>query len=94
MIKYTSLLMMLPILCMAWQLHGAEPGSFIRVACVGDSITFGAGVEDRIANNYPRVLGKLLGRALPGQQFWCQRCHLIKKGRQAVLETARFQERD
>ena len=33
----------------------------IKIACVGDSITFGAGVEDRDKNHYPLVLGKLLG---------------------------------
>ena len=33
----------------------------IRVACVGDSITFGAGVKDRDHNSYPVQLGKLLG---------------------------------
>lgn len=80
MIKYTSLLMMLPILCLAWQLHGAEPGSFIRVACVGDSITFGAGVEDRIANNYPRVLGKLLGERYQVSNFGVNGATLLKKG--------------
>ena len=33
----------------------------LRVACVGDSITFGHGVEDREKNCYPKVLGDLLG---------------------------------
>ena len=80
MLKYTSLLMILPILCLAWQLHGAEPGSFIRVACVGDSITFGAGVENRIANNYPRVLGQLLGERYQVSNFGVNGATLLKKG--------------
>ncbi len=33
----------------------------IRVACVGDSITFGAGIEDRQKNSYPAQLQALLG---------------------------------
>ncbi len=33
----------------------------IRVACVGDSITYGAGVEQRGKNHYPKILGELLG---------------------------------
>ena len=37
---------------------GDEP---IRVACIGDSITFGAGVENRNVNHYPLVMNKLLG---------------------------------
>ena len=33
----------------------------IRVACVGDSITFGAGIRDRGRNSYPAQLGRMLG---------------------------------
>lgn len=33
----------------------------IRVACVGDSITFGCTVRNWRKNNYPAVLGRLLG---------------------------------
>ena len=33
----------------------------IRVACVGDSITYGYGVEGWRSNNYPAVLDSLLG---------------------------------
>ena len=78
--KTSCLLMILPVLCLAWQLHGAEPGSFIRVACVGDSITYGAGVENRIENNYPRVLGKLLGERYQVNNFGVNGATLLKKG--------------
>lgn len=33
----------------------------IKVACVGDSITFGCTVKNRNKNNYPTILGNLLG---------------------------------
>ena len=33
----------------------------IKVACVGDSITYGYGIKDWTENAYPVVLGKLLG---------------------------------
>ena len=33
----------------------------IRVACVGDSLTYGLGVEHWARNNYPARLGKMLG---------------------------------
>lgn len=35
--------------------------SLIRVACVGDSITYGSGIEDRENDSYPAKLQKLLG---------------------------------
>lgn len=38
----------------------AEYSAAIRIACVGDSITFGSQIEDG-NNNYPAQLGKLLG---------------------------------
>jgi lysophospholipase L1-like esterase len=33
----------------------------IRVACVGDSITYGEGIADREHNSYPAQLGRMLG---------------------------------
>lgn len=33
----------------------------IKVACVGDSITYGHGITDWAENNYPAQLGKILG---------------------------------
>lgn len=33
----------------------------IKVACVGDSITYGHGISNWPKNNYPAVLGKMLG---------------------------------
>ncbi len=41
----------------------------VRVACVGDSITFGSGVEDREKNAYPAVLGRLLGEGYEVRNF-------------------------
>lgn len=42
------------------KLKAAEDGQ-IKVACVGDSITYGCMVNNRNKNNYPTVLSKLLG---------------------------------
>ena len=39
--------------------HSGNP--VIKVACVGDSITYGAGVEGRETNSYPAQLGEYLG---------------------------------
>lgn len=54
--------------------------STIRVACVGDSITFGAGVEDREKNNYPKVLGELLGNKYEVRNFGVSGATLLKNG--------------
>ena len=44
--------------------QGGSPGEGqIRVACVGDSVTYGHGVQNWPQNNYPAVLSELLGDA-------------------------------
>lgn len=41
-------------------LASAQPGQ-VRVACVGDSVTYGYGIKNRAQNNYPAVLQTMLG---------------------------------
>lgn len=52
----------------------------IRVACVGDSITFGSGVEDREQNSYPAVLDRLLGEKYEVRNFGVSGATLQKRG--------------
>ena len=41
---------------------GAQETEKIKIACVGNSITYGAGIKDRDNDSYPAVLNRLLGR--------------------------------
>lgn len=41
----------------------------IKVACIGDSITYGHGIKDWAKNNYPVVLQNLLGNGYHVQSF-------------------------
>jgi acyl-CoA thioesterase-1 len=41
----------------------------VRVACVGDSITYGAGLPGRETNSYPAQLGRLLGAGYDTRNF-------------------------
>lgn len=52
----------------------------IRVACVGDSITEGAGVDTPTVNAYPVVLGKLLGTNYQTRNFGVSGRTLLRKG--------------
>ena len=58
----------------------AQDGKKIRVACVGDSITYGAAVKDRKTNCYPMVLGRLLGDGYEVRNFGVNGATLLKKG--------------
>lgn len=62
----------------------------IRVACVGDSITFGAGVEEREKNHYPRKLGELLGDKYEVRNFGNSGATLLKKGDKPYWNLAEF----
>jgi acyl-CoA thioesterase-1 len=55
-------------------------GEKTRIACVGDSITFGACVQDREKNCYPAVLGGLLGDKYDVRNFGVNGATLLKKG--------------
>ena len=61
-------------------LRAADYRGVIRVACVGDSITFGAGVENRETNCYPVVLGKLLGSRFEVRNFGVSGATLLRQG--------------
>src|SRR5579885_3646478 len=52
----------------------------IRVACVGDSITYGAGIKDREHNSYPAQLQKLLGDGYEVRNFGVNGRTLLSKG--------------
>lgn len=58
----------------------AEQVETIRIACVGDSITFGAGVKERDKNSYPKVLGGLLGDQYDVRNYGVSAATLLKKG--------------
>lgn len=62
----------------------------VRVACVGDSITFGAGVEKREVNNYPVVLGQLLGSGYETKNFGVSGATLLKHGDHPYWKTGAF----
>jgi lysophospholipase L1-like esterase len=64
----------------------------VRVACVGDSITFGAGVEDRAKNNYPAALGRLLGPGYEVRNFGVNGATLLKKGDKPHWRLKAFQQ--
>ncbi len=52
----------------------------IRIACVGDSITYGAGIKDRKNMNYPVQLGKMLGQKYEVKNFGNSGSTMLKKG--------------
>jgi acyl-CoA thioesterase I len=52
----------------------------MRVACVGDSITFGAHLKNPNQESYPAVLGRMLGPGFEVRNFGVGGATLLKKG--------------
>ena len=52
----------------------------IRVACVGDSITFGAGIQDREKQSYPAQLQQMLGEKWVVKNFGVSGATMLQAG--------------
>lgn len=72
--------LLLPLLGDGW----GEGKEKIKVACVGDSITYGARLENRDKDSYPARLQELLGENYIVENFGVGSCTLIRKGRPTV----------
>tara|TARA_Y100001972_G_scaffold128883_1_gene192412 strand:+ start:2131 stop:3570 length:1440 start_codon:yes stop_codon:yes gene_type:complete len=64
----------------------------IKVACVGNSITFGAFIEDRVHNSYPAQLASMLGDKYEVGNFGRSGATLLKDGNTPYWETNQYQE--
>ncbi len=64
----------------------------MRVACVGDSITFGAWLEDREKNSYPAQLAVLLGDGWQVRNFGVNNATALKKGNYPYWNTQAFSD--
>ena len=62
----------------------------LKVACIGDSITEGAGVDNPTVNAYPIVLGRLLGTNYQTRNFGVSGRTLLRKGDYPYWNEAAF----
>lgn len=80
------------VICSAFFSRAADEAAPVRVACLGDSITFGHGVADRAKNSYPAVLGQLLGAKYQTKNFGNSGATLLKKGDKPYWSLAEFKQ--
>ena len=62
----------------------------IKVACVGDSITFGSGIRDKVNNAYPSLLQKMLGEKYAVANFGFSGATLLKNGHKPYWQKAPY----
>ncbi len=72
-------------------LDPSEYENTIRIACVGDSITFGYGIKNRNKYSYPAVLQKLLGNQYEVRNFGVSGATVLKNGDLSYWELPAFQ---
>lgn len=64
----------------------------VKVACVGNSITYGAGISNREKDSYPAVLEQLLGRGYEVRNFGFNGRTLLMKGDLPYMKEGMFQD--
>lgn len=70
--------------------HTAPKDGQIKVACVGDSITYGHGIFGWRDKNYPAVLGELLGDAYHVENFGVSGSTVSDDGDKPYFETDEY----
>ncbi|MBD3275230.1 MAG: hypothetical protein GF372_07965 [Candidatus Marinimicrobia bacterium] len=64
----------------------------IRVACVGNSITFGSGIQDREQSSYPAQLDDMLGDNWEVRNFGVSGATMLKNGDKPYWDQEAFQQ--
>ncbi len=62
----------------------------LKVACIGNSVTFGAGLKDPSRESYPVVIQQLLGSNYHVKNFGHSGATLLKKGHRPYFKTPEF----
>lgn len=63
-----------------------------KIACVGNSITYGSGIANRKQNSYPAQLQAMLGEAFEVRNFGVSGRTLLSKGDLPYIKTSEYQQ--
>lgn len=63
-----------------------------KIACVGNSITYGATIENRINYSYPAQLASLLGEGYEVRNYGKNSATLLKKGNLPYISTQEYEQ--
>jgi len=66
--------------------------SQIKVACIGNSITYGYGIQNREVNSYPAQLQKMLGQEWEVKNFGVNGATLLKQGDKPYVKQTSFED--
>ncbi|MCF0175250.1 MAG: sialate O-acetylesterase [Bacteroidales bacterium] len=77
---------------LSMEAHADGGGRKIKVACIGDSITYGTGIEDRDNDSYPSQLQRLLGDGYVVGNFGKPGATLLSKGHRPYVEQEEYRQ--
>jgi lysophospholipase L1-like esterase len=78
------------MVCFGYCSSDCSPLSGIKVACIGDSVTWGAGIVDRYNDNYPFQLRDLLGNGYAAENFGNSGKTMLLHGDDPYWNTAQY----
>jgi lysophospholipase L1-like esterase len=64
----------------------------VKIACIGDSITYGSGLPDPKTQSYPAVLGSLLGDGFDVRNYGVSGTTMLHRGDYPYWDTSAFTE--
>jgi len=64
----------------------------IRIACIGNSITYGATIENREINSYPAQLAAMLGENYEVRNFGKNGATLLRHGNLPYMESNEYKQ--
>lgn len=91
-IQNGSVLLWLIFLLLSIMSYTAMGEGKIRIACVGNSITFGAGIANREVDSYPAQLGTLLGENYEVRNFGVSGTTLLSRGNAPYIKTQAYKQ--
>ena len=84
-----KIILILSLVSLSFVLNAQE---IIKVACIGNSITYGSGIKDRENKSYPAVLGKILGNKYEVINFGVGGRTLLSKGDYPYVKEKQYTE--
>lgn len=91
-IKQTVILLGLLILTTISASAASKKQKTVRVACIGNSITYGTGIADRTSDSYPSQLQRLLGSNYQVGNFGKPGATLLYHGHRPYVKQEEFKE--
>lgn len=72
--------------------YGQPSGEPVRIACIGNSITYGSGIPNRDRDSWPAILGQMLGRGYDVRNYGLSGRTMLMKGDYPYMKEQTYKE--